>query len=64
MRDIVLKLPTKEFSRLKIGIDTENRFPDLAAFVLSSFSNDELDSLKSIFDNSHELILNNFLDFS
>lgn len=64
MRDIVLKLPTKDFARLKIGIDNENRFPDLAAFVLSSFSNDELDSLKSIFDNSHELILKNFLDFS
>jgi PTH1 family peptidyl-tRNA hydrolase len=64
MRDIVLKLPTKEFSRLKIGIDGDNRFPDLAAYVLSNFAEDELQSFKSIFDNSLELILDNFLDFS
>ena len=64
MRDIVSKIGMKEFPRLKIGIEIENRPHDLAAFVLSRFSNLELEDLDSLFLEGFDQTMNNFLDFS
>jgi len=64
MRDIVLKLSSKDFARMKLGIEIENRPHDLSNFVLSKFSPDEFDSLVSIFSETKTELLNNFLDFS
>ena len=49
MRDIVFKLPTKDFPRLKIGIEIENRPHDLSNFVLSKFTPDQHEKLDELF---------------
>jgi len=60
MRDICTKLNSRSFSRLKFGIEIENRFHNLSDFVLSNFSKDELDSLFDLFKNGLDLIKNDF----
>ncbi len=64
MRDIVLKLASKDFARMKIGIEIENRPHELSAFVLSEFASGESDVLNKLFGDTWDNTLDNFLDFS
>ncbi len=50
LRDIIAKLGTDEFARIKIGIGRDPRF-DVSDWVLSRFTNEENDTLQGeIFD--------------
>ncbi|MCT4592058.1 MAG: aminoacyl-tRNA hydrolase [Candidatus Gracilibacteria bacterium] len=48
IRDIIAKLKTQEFARLKIGVESRNEESriETADFVLSSFTKEELNTLK------------------
>lgn len=57
MKNIVQMLNSKEFPRLKIGIGgLRKESQDLASFVLSKFSNNELNKLEDIFAVAEEKI--------
>ena len=50
MRSIIELSGLEAIPRLRFGVNVENRFPDLAAFVLSPFQKEELEALYDIFD--------------
>lgn len=55
LQSIIDKMGT-DFARLKVGIGTENRLEDAAAYVLASFSRQERASLPEILDATVERI--------
>lgn len=60
LKDIEQKLGTKEYARLRIGIG-EKKTEDLADYVLSSFSKDELEQMDQIVDESFKVLKRDFL---
>ncbi|ONI37968.1 aminoacyl-tRNA hydrolase [Candidatus Epulonipiscium fishelsonii] len=51
IKSIIQHLKTDEFPRIKIGIGEKPKNWDLADYVLSNFSKDEMDILESNFEN-------------
>ena len=64
MRDIVLRLGSKAFVRLKFGIESPQRVMNLSDFVLSRFTEEEFLELNKLFRDGFELLSDKFLDFS
>ncbi len=50
LRDIIASLGTKEFSRIRIGIDRPAAGKNVADYVLSDFSKSDLQSITALFD--------------
>lgn len=55
IKDIILKLNSKKFMRLKIGISHVSG-GEKKDYVLGRFSNDELDSIRGVFDKLSNVI--------
>lgn len=62
MRDIIFKLKEHDFSRLKLGIEIEDRMSRLSDFVLSDFHKSELEKLFDIFKRAQELMNEKFFE--
>lgn len=56
LKNIEIHLGTQEYKRLKIGI-SHNRMIDTKDYVLSKFSNDEMDMLNPIIDLIPDIIM-------
>lgn len=57
LRDIIVKIGTPEFHRLRIGVAKPNDGRDVADYVLSKFSSDEKLKLNEIYDLCIQKIL-------
>jgi PTH1 family peptidyl-tRNA hydrolase len=57
MASIIEKLGTKEFPRLRLGIGRPPGRMDPAAYVLQSFSKDEMQTLSEVLDHGAEAVL-------
>ena len=57
IKDIILKLSSDEFPRLKVGV-SENRDKDLVDYVLGGFSKKELEVLREVAKKTVEIIDN------
>ena len=65
IKDIINVLGSEEFKRIKIGIGSKPSHMDLAQYVLSKFSKQELEVLsKAINDIAKQLSYINIIDFS
>ncbi|MBT6142945.1 aminoacyl-tRNA hydrolase [bacterium] len=64
MRDIVLRIGSKSFARLRFGIEHEQRVMSLSDFVLSRFADEEFLELNKVFKEVFVLLSDKFLDFS
>lgn len=65
IRSIISSIGSSEFPRIKIGVGNKPEYFDLANWVLSKFSKDDLKELDQVFDNcvgAIELIINGQLD--
>jgi PTH1 family peptidyl-tRNA hydrolase len=57
MASIIEKLGTKDFPRLRLGIGRPPGRMDPAAYVLQSFSRDEMQTLSEVLDHGAEAVL-------
>ena len=57
MASIIEKLGTKDFPRLRLGIGRPPGRMDAAAYVLQSFSRDEMQTLSEVLDHGAEAVL-------
>ncbi len=57
MLSIVEEIRTEKFPRLRIGINNGEKIYDLASFVLSEFTEDELQIIKNTMDSIPEIIV-------
>ncbi len=65
IKDIINVLGSEEFKRIKIGIGNKPLHMDLAKYVLSKFSKQELEVLSKVINNlSRQLSHVNVVDFS
>lgn len=65
LKDIIFKMGTDAFPRIKIGVNSKPNNWNLADWVLSEFSNDERKKIDSAIKNAYqalELILNDKID--
>lgn len=60
LRDIVARLATQEFPRIRIGIGKDDKM-DLASYVLSKIDKESMIVLQEKFDEAMELLKENFL---
>ena len=61
MKSIIEHFKRHDFSRLRLGIKTDYRIPDLSDFVLSPFSSMEQENLSPIFNDAKIQIESKFL---
>jgi len=56
LRDIIAKTGTKDFQRIRIGVDRPSNQQDVSNYVLSNFSQREESELAEIFDIVQEKV--------
>ncbi|MGL4948442.1 MAG: aminoacyl-tRNA hydrolase [Mycoplasma sp.] len=71
VKDIINRLNTDKFNRIKIGVGPKNKQIPLANFVLGNFSKDDLDKLSQVINTIGKMIMNikctdfsNLLDYT
>jgi len=67
MKNIIKMLGTKDFPRIRIGVDKKPDYMDLADYVLSKFSKDQMYDLYKVLDNvsnALDMIIENDLEKS
>lgn len=57
MKSIIYQIKNDQFPRFRVGISRQPSHMDLAAYVLSKFSNDELKILNDVLDNVSNAVL-------
>lgn len=58
LKDIITKLNTEQFKRIKIGIGPKNPKIPLANFVLDNFSRDEMQVLSGVINTTTSVLMN------
>lgn len=58
IKDIISKLGTESFKRIKIGIGPKNPKIDLSSFVLANFNQDEMNKLSKVINVVVEMMMN------